>query len=252
MDEVTLLMMVIAGAITLLAGFVKGAVGFGLPMIMISGLATFLPVEIALAGLILPTLISNIWQAMRYGWAAMLASAKRFRIYVIITMVFVISSAQLIRFIPQDILFLFIGAPVVLFSLLQLLGIRFHIAQAHRNRVEIVVASIAGFIGGLSGVWGPPFVAYLTAIDTPKQEQIRTLGVVFLLGTVALTLGHLKSGVLNAATIPFSAMLVIPTLVGMGLGLMVHDRMPQSGFRRVTLIVLTLAGANLIRRGIMA
>ena len=39
-------------AITLFAGFVKGAVGFAMPMIMISAFSSFLPPEVALAGLI--------------------------------------------------------------------------------------------------------------------------------------------------------------------------------------------------------
>ena len=50
---------VAALAIALLAGFVKGVVGFAMPMIMVSGFAMFLPKELALAGLILPTLVTN-------------------------------------------------------------------------------------------------------------------------------------------------------------------------------------------------
>ena len=46
----------LAAAITLMAGFVKGAVGFAMPMIMISGLGSFMAPELALAGLIVPTL----------------------------------------------------------------------------------------------------------------------------------------------------------------------------------------------------
>ena len=42
----------LAMAITLFAGVVKGAVGFAMPMIMISGFSSFLTPELALAGLI--------------------------------------------------------------------------------------------------------------------------------------------------------------------------------------------------------
>jgi len=58
-----------AATVTLVASFVKGAVGFALPMIMISGLATFMPAEQALATLIIPTLLANLWQGLRGGWA---------------------------------------------------------------------------------------------------------------------------------------------------------------------------------------
>lgn len=55
-------------AITLFAGFVKGTVGFAMPLILVSAFAVFLPQELALAGLILPTLLANVSQAFRQGW----------------------------------------------------------------------------------------------------------------------------------------------------------------------------------------
>ena len=38
------------------AGFIKGVVGFAMPMVFIAGLSLIVPPELALAGLILPTL----------------------------------------------------------------------------------------------------------------------------------------------------------------------------------------------------
>ena len=67
LDPVTF---VFALAIGLLAGFVKGAVGFAMPMILISGLGSILPAELALAALILPTLVTNGMQALRQGTGA--------------------------------------------------------------------------------------------------------------------------------------------------------------------------------------
>ena len=57
-------------AITFVAGFVKGAVGFAMPLIMISAFTAFLAPDQALAGLILPTLLTNISQAFRAGLPA--------------------------------------------------------------------------------------------------------------------------------------------------------------------------------------
>ena len=42
--------MAAALAVTLFAGFVKGAVGFAMPMILVSAFAVFLPQDLALAG----------------------------------------------------------------------------------------------------------------------------------------------------------------------------------------------------------
>ena len=39
-------------------------------------------------------------------------------------------------------------------------------------------------------------------------------------------------------------------LIGMWIGFKLHDRMPQATFRRAMLLVLVVAGLNLIRRGL--
>jgi hypothetical protein len=74
-----------AMVITLFAGFVKGAVGFAMPMIMISGFSSFLPPETALAGLILPTLVTNLSQAFRQGWQPALQTVHTYRRILIAT-----------------------------------------------------------------------------------------------------------------------------------------------------------------------
>lgn len=126
-----------AFAIAALAGAVKGMVGFAMPMILVSGLSLFLPPDIALAGLILPTLVTNGMQALRQGGQAAWQSMKRFRIFLLIGLVFLLASAQLVRVLPQDIMLILIGAPITLFAVLQLFGIAIPISRA-TPRVEAI------------------------------------------------------------------------------------------------------------------
>ena len=242
--------LVMAFAIALLAGTVKGMVGFALPMILVSGLSLFLAPELALAGLILPTLVTNWMQALRQGRGAAFASLKRFRVFLLTGLVFLLFSAQLVRVLPQHIMFLMIGGPVVLFALLQLLGIPLRLQKPTRG-AEVAIGGFAGLIGGVSGVWGPPTVAYLTALETEKSEQVRVQGVIYGMGAIALLFAHMGSGVVRGETLPFSVFLILPAVGGMWLGGKLHDRVDQKVFRRATLIILLLAGVNLLRRGLM-
>lgn len=243
-------LLLLAMGVTFVGGVVKGIVGFAMPMVMISGLSTFLPPELALAALIIPTLVANMWQAFRQGLLAAWASLVKFRVYLISGLVFLILSAQLVRVLPQGVLFLIIGAPVTLFALMQLRGWTFRL-NGQSVGIEVVIGCIAGFLGGMSGVWGPPTVAYLTAVATPKTEQMRVQGAIYGLGAVALVGAHAQSGVLRAETLPLSVMMVLPALAGMYLGLKIQDRIDQDMFRRATLWVLIIAGLNLVRRGVM-
>ena len=70
-------------AVTFFAGAVKGAVGFAMPMILVSAFAVFLPKDLALAGLILPTLATNLSQAFRQGVPAARATAITYRRFLI-------------------------------------------------------------------------------------------------------------------------------------------------------------------------
>lgn len=239
-----------AAAFTFLAGLVKGVTGFAMPMIMISSLGSFLSPEMALAGLILPTLLSNLWQAVRQGIRSALSSARTHWRFLLIVLIFIAISAQFVTHIPGAALFLILGVPVTLFAALQLAGWRPRVDPGRRLGAEIGVGVFAGTIGGLSGVWGPPTVIYLTAMDTPKAEHVRVQGVVYGAGAVVLTLSHLNSGVLRGDGLAFSAWLIAPALLGMFAGFAVQDRLDQEKFRWAILVVLTVAGLNLVRRGI--
>ncbi len=239
----------LAAAIACLAGWVKGMVGFAMPMVLVSGLSMFLSPELAVAGLIFSTVVTNGVQALQEGGRAAIASIRRFRVFLSVGLIFLLIGAQLVTLVPASTFLMLIGIPVTAFAFLQILGVTFSL-KAASARFEAVFGAIAGFVGGMSGMWGPPTVAYLTALNTPKQEQLRVQGVIYGLGAVALTVAHIGSGILNKETAPFSAVLIVPALAGLWLGMRLQDRIDQARFRKITLLVLLVAGLNLIRRGL--
>lgn len=239
----------LAFAVAFLAGAVKGMVGFAMPMVLVSGLSMMLPPQLALAGLILPTLVTNGFQALREGRAAAVSAIRQFRVFLMVGLIFLLASAQLVSLVPARAFLLLVGLPVTFFAAMQLLGVGLSLSRPSA-RIEAAIGAMAGFVGGISGVWGPPTVSYLTALDTPKSEQLRIQGVIYGLGAVALAVAHVGSGVLRADTVPFSMALTIPAVAGMWLGLRLHDRIDQATFRKATLLVLMVAGANLLRRGL--
>ena len=240
----------LAAAVTFAAGFVKGAIGFAMPMIMMSAFGSFLPAPVALALLILPTLVTNVQQAMRQGAGAAWQSARRYVWHIAMVVLFIFVSAPFARVLPEPVMYLALGLPIVLFALWQLSGRPLALPIQHRRRAEIFSGIIGGLYGGITGIWGPPLIIYLLSTGADKQDQIRVQGVVFLLGAVALTAAHLTSGVLNAQTLPLSALMVIPAFLGMQVGFALQDRMNVMQFRRWTLFLLVLTGANLIRRAL--
>ena len=240
-----------AMAVTLFAGFVKGAVGFAMPLIMVSAFSAFLPPEVALVGLMLPTLLTNLSQAFRQGSEAALGTAWKYRRFVIGTVVFIGVSAQVFGDIPRLAYLLLLGVPVTIFAAAQLMGLPLALPLRHQNRAEWVLGVIGGLYGGISGIWGPPLLVFLLSTNVAKQEMVRSQGVVFLIGSVALLSAHLGTGIASPERLAFSAVLVVPAMIGMTIGFRVQDRLDQSVFRRWTQGLLVLSGLNLIRQALM-
>jgi uncharacterized membrane protein YfcA len=236
--------------VTFAAGFVKGAVGFAMPLVMISGLGLFLEPTLTIAGIILPIVMSNFLQVARFGSDEAKSAVAEYWRYILIVCVMILLVAQFVTHIPTRIMYLVLGVPVVALSVIQLTGVRFHIPQNRRRLSEWGFGALAGGLGGLTGTWGPLTVLYLIALDTPKSRQLLVQGVVYGLGAVSLLAAHLHSGLLNAVTAPFSALLLIPAYLGMQAGFLLSDRLNPDTFRRITLVVLTLAGLNLMRKGL--
>ncbi|MEM7641413.1 MAG: sulfite exporter TauE/SafE family protein [Pseudomonadota bacterium] len=241
----------LALAIACFAGIVKGAVGFALPLVMISGLSSFLDPKLALAGILMSVLATNGWQAIRHGGVAIRNAVMRHWRYLLVLGVAIFGAAQAVASIPANAFYFILGVPVVALSLLQLSGIRLTIPPHRHIAAEWGIGLISGILGGLAGTWGPTTVLYLMAINTPKARQMVVQGVIYGLGSIVLVSAHLRSGILNGETIWFSAALLPAALIGMTIGFRIQDRMDQELFRKATLIVLVVAGINLIRKGIV-
>lgn len=241
----------VAMAVALFAGFVKGMVGFAMPMIMISALSSFMPPELALAGLIVPTLVTNLSQAFRQGVGPALQTVKEYRLFLRAMVVGIALSAFGMKFLPTEALFLALGLPITAYSAWQLAGRSLTFRLEHRRGAELTLGAIGGLYGGFSGVWGPPMLVYLLSTGTPKREMVRALGVSFLVGAIMLLAVHVQTGVVTVWTFAFSCLLTVPAQLGMQAGYWAQDRLDQGRFRWWAQVVLVVMGLNLIRRAIL-
>src|SRR5215831_8078857 len=62
----SLLQIVVIAAAFVIAGVAKGAIGMGMPPIAIGLMSFAMPLESAIAIMVMPTMVTNIWQAV-YG-----------------------------------------------------------------------------------------------------------------------------------------------------------------------------------------
>ena len=231
------------------AGMVKGIVGFAMPMILISGMTIFINPDLALGILILPTLVTNGWQAGRQGFAAAFSSISDHRWFLGLGYAVLLITTQMVPWLSQSLFFLCLGILVVGFASLMLRGWQ---PQA-RNGTTLMIgcALVAGAGGGISGVWGPPTVMYLSMHNLEKQAQMRAQGVIYGLGAILLLMGHIRSGIATPQALILGGFAILPACLGIWIGFKIQDRINQNMFRIITLIVLIVFGLNLMRRGLV-
>ena len=134
----------LAVGITVLAGVIKGAIGFAMPLVMVSGISSLMDPKLALAAIIVPIVVSNGLQTFRAGWNAAVEAAREFWRYLFVVCVTIFAAAQLVPIIPTRVFYFVLGVPVVILSVIQLLGVRFSIPQARRHAAEWLAGIVSG------------------------------------------------------------------------------------------------------------
>jgi uncharacterized protein len=233
------------------AGITKGMTGFAMPLIMVSGMTAFIDPRLSIASVVIPTFVSNAWQALRQGPAAAWAVTRKYRVLLITTLSMIYVCAQLIEGLAFQSLFLLLGAVVFTVSVVQLLGFHLQLKPQHHTIGAVVAGSVAGFFGAIAGTWGPPSIIYLLAIGTEKSEQVRIAGVSFGLGALMFWVAHHHSGLVTPQALGLSIVLLIPVCAGLVIGTRMQNKVDQAVFRNITLWVLLVASLNIMRKAVM-
>ncbi|MDH1264487.1 sulfite exporter TauE/SafE family protein [Pseudomonas sp. GD03944] len=232
----------------LLAGMVKGVVGLGLPTIAVGLLGLVMTPMQAAALLIVPSLVTNIWQlADGRSPLPMLRRLWPMLVGIVIgtlLMGLLVQSADM----PQATRWL--GVALLVYAVLGLASIRFHVAPAHEQWLAPLIGAVTGAITALTGVFVIPAVPYLQAIGLEKDDLVQALGISFTVSTLALavSLGH-SGELLQPAVLGMSALALLPALLGMAGGQWLRKRISPERFKRWFFIGLLLLGADLALRG---
>ena len=229
-------------------GTIKGMLGFGMPLTTMSLLSTFLDVQTAAALNVLPMLFANILQASRGG--LLVTIVRRFWPLLLMLATGTWIGATLVVALDPGWLLGILGAIVVAFCASSYFHPQMQLPQRYERPVGIATGFVAGIIGGLSTIHGPPLIMYASCLRLAKETFIATLGTFFLLGGIFVTVAFVGRGVLNAETAPSSLACVVAVFAGMWLGERFSRRIDQERFRKAVLIVLMLLGVNLVRRAI--
>ncbi|BCG71906.1 membrane protein [Mesorhizobium sp. 113-1-2] len=233
------------GAVFLAAGFVKGVVGMGLPTVAMGLLAVTMPPVEAAALLLIPSLVTNLWQL--FTGPSFGGLVKRLWAMMAGILLGTVAGAGVLTGTHASAASAGLGAALVLYAILGLLKLGFATAARHEALMSPLVGIATGLVTGATGVFVIPAVPYLQSLRLEKEDLIQALGLSFTVSTAALAIGLFREGALASPTAQLtgSILALLPALAGMFIGQALRQAMSVETFRTVFFVGLLALGVYL-------
>jgi|TARA_R110002020_G_scaffold87350_2_gene215544 uncharacterized membrane protein YfcA len=230
--------MLIAFITLLAAGIVKGAIGSGVPVIVVPVLTMLYDVQLAIAVLVAPNLISNalqVWQYRRH-----LLPLRFLAAFSIAGGLGIVLGTWGLVVLSAEILSLAVASAIVLYLIIKVLKRRVALPFDVAKRMVVPVGLLAGILQGAAGMSAPASVTFLNAMQLERRVYIGSISVFFVAITCVQIPALLSAGILTAERFLFSVIALVTLVVAMPFGASLGKRLPHRWFDN--LIMLLLAG----------
>jgi uncharacterized protein len=227
----------------LLAGLVKGVIGLGLPTVAIGLLSAAMAPAHAAALLIIPSLVTNIWQlAVGPRFASLL---RRLWTMMLGICAGTWAGSGMLSGKSAGYATTALGLALMIYAAIGLARTRMAVSWRAENWLSPIIGAATGFITAATGVFVIPAVPYLQALGLEKDDLVQALGLSFTVSTIALAAGLTHDGVLRMDIAGASLLALLPALAGMALGQWLRARVRLETFRLCFFLGLLALGAHL-------
>jgi uncharacterized membrane protein YfcA len=237
------------GCVFLSAGFVKGVIGLGLPTISMGLLALVMTPPSAAALLIVPSLVTNAWQAFAGGRLGRIVG----RLWPMQAGVCLgtWAGAGLMTGGSNTLGTALLGICLMAYAGLSLANTRLSVPARSEIWLGPLAGAITGLITAATGVFVIPAVPYLQAIGLEKDDLVQALGLSFTVSTLALAANLVRAGLLDAMLSPASIATLAMAGIGMWSGQLVRAHMDAQTFRRWFFLGLLALGVYIAARSVL-
>lgn len=229
-------------AIMVLAGVVKGILGMGLPTVLLALLTALLGLPSAMALMLVPTVVTNLWQALAGGRLRELS--RRLWPFLGASALAVWPGVWILASVDTRWLSLLLGLLLMLYGMMGLA--RHSLRLSERLGHACGAGALTGLLAGMTGSSVFPGVPWLQSIGLPREALIQAMGLLFCITTASLALALGERNVLTADLLLMSCIALVPTLVGMWLGQQLRRRLSEARFRQLFLFGIIVLGAWLV------
>lgn len=227
-----------------LAGVLKGAIGFGVPIVVISILTLVLPVREAVALTVIPAFAGNL-AMMREGgrvgeilarfWPLLLAKAAGVAV-----------GAVILASVPTDAILLVLGVVIITVSLSGERLPRVRLRPRQEKAAGAVIGGIAGLLAGTTTIFGPPIIIYMTALRLDRATYVAAIGTLWSVTNVIMLAAFGATALLSWPLVIAGVLMAPVLLAGYPAGRWIRRRVDDRLFRRLVMAGLLVSGGRLI------
>jgi len=239
----TLDALTIAGFAFLLAGLVKGVVGGGIPAVAVPIIAGTLEPALAAALTFVPVVATNVWLLSQGGLFVRII--KSYWPFLGLLAIGSALGSQILVSVSPEIMKIAIGTMVILLSPLPFIPKHWSISVKTQRWLNPPVGLLLGIIGGAT-VMLAPVIIYFVALRLERDVFVAAMGAIALSSMTPLFIGLAAGGVLGVPEIALSALVFLPTAIGMAVGVWLRVRISQRHFQAVLSVALFSLGLKLI------
>jgi len=240
-DYLTIL---IIGITFFLAGGIKGVVGLGLPTISLALLAIMFDLITAIVLTLVPSLVTNVWQALSGTGGKVIL--QRILPFLIMALIAIWLGAYILSSQNITLLTILLGALLITYSLLSLIGINFTLQSKYKTWAGIVLGTVNGVITGMAGVYIVPSVMYFQAIGLRRDEIVQAMGILFSLSSASMLFAYRHQGLLTMEQAVLSLYALFPALIGMYYGKKIRAYLSETTFKKILFISLLFIGCFIV------
>lgn len=234
--------------IFVLAGLVKGVVGFGLPTIGIGLGALISDIPTAMMLILVPTFFTNIVQIFSTG--SLRDVLQKSWVFLFGAVLLVPLGLWMVVVVPEFPFERLLGLLILVYSLASLKGFNPVMQMKNNSALALVLGLLNSVFTGMTGSMTVPGVMYLRSLQLSKDDLLCAMGVLFFISTIAMG-GSLWW--LNRATQELSVLSVamcIPVAFGVWLGMQIRKLLSEAQFKHIFLSAFAVLGIYLTLFGV--
>lgn len=241
--RIVLIMLVIVAAAT-----VKGAIGFGFPLLATPLISTVWDARQAVLLISIASFLNNINIVLRGGGSR--TTFRRFVPTLVGLVIGTVAGAWLLASVDAALLETVVGLAALVFGIVALVQPELAVPPRLERFLAFPMGVAGGLLGGSTSIFAPALASYTHALRLAKREFVFFLTLLYVVGTGVQVGSYAQLGLYNPTVLVLAAASLLPNIYGVSLGLRLQDRIDPKLFRRLVVLVIILTGAGLVLRGL--